>query len=294
MICVNGVWLSATEALVQLDNLSVHSHKEFVVRCDSNISDKCRKEYLIEYRRYLKVLSHNDNCIRCVYCSHTLRYSGRNNPNTKYMFDDNYFSNIDTPEKAYLLGWIASDGHISIGAFCVAIHQKDIEILQLFQKFICKDIPIRIFTTPTSKLCSYTISSKQISSDICRHLQIKPRKKSDVVKFPNLPDDLVWHFIRGYFEGDGSVNDPNIAKFKHPKGHITSSSLSMLKSLKDICGGCICYNSNGCNSIDFSNTQMMNFLNNMYKSETNLRLSRKYNRYLSWVDYNNSKIKRVD
>jgi len=269
--------------LVQLGDLSPHSHKEFIVRCDSNISDKCRKEYSIEYRRYLSVLNKNENIIRCLYCARTVKYTGRSNPNTKYLFDDNYFEYINTPEKAYLLGWIASDGSIGIGSFCVAIHEKDVEILRLFQEFICKDVPIKFFKTPTSKLCSYTISSKKISKDLCRHLGIEPKKKSDVVKFPKLSEELLWHFIRGYFEGDGTINDPFISKKKHPAGGFTSSSPFMLNSLKEICGGYICYNSNNYNSLDLSRKTMMCFLNNIYKTDTILKLTRKYNRYLNWI-----------
>ena len=281
MIYVNGEWLSAMEALDQLGSLSKNSHKEFIVRCDSRISDKCRKEYQIEYRRYLKVLDQNDGNIRCIYCSRTVKFTGRNNPNTKYIFDDNYFSNIDTSEKAYLLGWIASDGSIGIGKFCVAIHEKDIEILDLFQKYICKDVPIRKFTTPTSKLCSYTICSKQISNDLCRHLKIKPRKKSSTVKFPNILDVFKWDFIRGYFEGDGSINNPSKAKRLYPKGSIASNSKYMLKSINKICGiGCI---SN--NALHMAGKPLMSFLDGIYKNSKDLKLNRKYNNYISWINY---------
>lgn len=285
MIYVNGEWLSAPEALDQLGDLSKHSHKKFTVKCDSNISDKCRIQYSIEYRRYLRVLGKNENTIRCIYCSKTVKFTGRGNPNTKYIFDDTYFKYINTPEKAYLLGWIASDGSINRGSVCVAIHERDVEILRLFQQFICKDIPIRFFKTPTSKLCSYTISSTTMSKDICRHLEIKPKKKSDVIKFPKLSKELVWLFIRGYFEGDGTINDPFISKKKYPAGGFTSGSSDMLISLKDICGGYICKNSNNCNSLDISGKKMMKFLSCVYREDKNLILTRKYNRYLNWLSY---------
>jgi hypothetical protein len=34
-------------------------------------------------------------------------------PNRKYFIDENYFEFINSEEKAYWLGWIASDGHLS-------------------------------------------------------------------------------------------------------------------------------------------------------------------------------------
>src|ERR1700692_182421 len=168
MIYVEHEWLSATEALDRLINLNIHSHKEFMVKCDFCISTKCSKKYKIEYRRFLKVIKNNNNKVICLFCSRKLKFSGRNNPNTKYKnIDDNYFKNINTIDKAYLLGWIASDGHISERGFVISIHQKDIEILNLFQNLICKNVPIKKFETDTSKMCKYVISSKKISSDLC-------------------------------------------------------------------------------------------------------------------------------
>lgn len=267
----------------QLINLNKHSHKEFIVKCDSKCSKKCREQYNIEFRRYLKVLKENNNKVVCIYCSRTSKFSGRSNPNTKYKsIKDNYFSKIDSPEKAYLLGWIASDGHISKRGFKISIHQKDIEILKIFQKFICREVPIRKFLsqsyTSLSKLCSYEINSKEISKDLCNLLRIKPGKKSDKVNFPQLNPKLQWDFLRGYFEGDGSINDPDIAKRKYPKGNIRSNSKSMLDSIKKVLDG---RGSISEGMISLSNNHMMYLLDNIYVDNT-LKLNRKYERYMKW------------
>ena len=64
--------------------------------------------------------------------------------------------------------------------------------------------------------CSFKVSSKQISKDLCRHLQINYGKKSYSVRFPKL-EKFNEYFLRGYFEGDGFVRDPTKSKIKRHK-----------------------------------------------------------------------------
>lgn len=52
------------------------------------------------------------------------------------------FKKIDSPEKAYLLGWIASDGSIRYFGFIIKFHKKDLKILEKLRDIICKDLPI--------------------------------------------------------------------------------------------------------------------------------------------------------
>ena len=46
--------------------------------------------------------------------------------NAKYTLDPNYFDCIDTPEKAYVLGFITADGHVSSrGVIMFTQHKKE-------------------------------------------------------------------------------------------------------------------------------------------------------------------------
>jgi deoxyuridine 5'-triphosphate nucleotidohydrolase len=134
-------------------------------------------------------------------------YTGRENPNCKYKdLDDNFFSVIDTEEKAYILGLIASDGSIRKGSVTIALHMKDRHLLEKIAKVLSKDVPVK--RKAATDLFSLTINSQTIATDVCRHLQIVPGKKSDVVGFPVLPSEfLTYTFIRGFFDGDGSIRN---------------------------------------------------------------------------------------
>jgi hypothetical protein len=280
MIFVNNKKISVQEALVALDNLSINSHKYFCVECDFKVSKKCRNIYDIQYRDFIKHTNNNNGKLPCIYCSRTIKFSGRNNPNTKYSFlDDNYFSQIKTEEQAYFLGWIASDGHISKRGFKIAIKQTDRIILEKMRNSLCRELPIRNYKTDTSNLSSLEANSIKISEDLCKLLQIKPGKKSDIVRLPKLNKKLLWHFIRGYFDGDGTINDPYKTIKKYPVASIRSNSNKMLIDLQNATMKSYLTKNH---SISWENKLAWPFLNKMYDGAT-IWLPRKRKRFEKWL-----------
>ncbi len=99
-----------------------------VVQCDVSVSPKCKRTYLVNFGNYEITRQRNGKDI-CLFCSRKLKFSGRGNPNCQYTeLDDNFFNAIDTEGKAYLLGWIVSDGWINPGQIGIGVHKKDQEI----------------------------------------------------------------------------------------------------------------------------------------------------------------------
>jgi len=279
MIYANNEWLSAAEASDQL-TLSKNSHKIFKARCDLKASDKCRIEYNIQFRDFIKHTSNNDGNLPCIFCSRTKKFSGRNNPNTKYsLLNDNYFEEVDSENKAYLLGWIASDGHIAKRGFKIAIKQSDKNILERMKIYLGDNIPVRNRKTNMGNISSLEANSIKMSKDLCRLLKINPGKKSDIVRLPDLEEKYLWHFIRGYFDGDGTINDPNKTCKNHPVVSIRSSSINMLNDLKRAIQ-IKSYLTAG-HSISWENTFAFPFLEKMYENAT-IWLPRKRKRFDKW------------
>lgn len=119
-----------------------------------------------------------------------------------HVVNRDYFEKIDSEEKAYWLGFIYADGsiHSKMNRLQVALSNKDKAHLSKFASIF------------ESKL----VEKKQISvcyiygRKICEDLKSKgvvPRKTFiDSVEIYNcVPDDLLHHFVRGYFDGDGTV-----------------------------------------------------------------------------------------
>lgn len=219
-------------------------------------------------------------------CSNKLKetlFLGRNNPNTKYMIDDNFFKTIDTAEKAYILGWIASDGTIhENGTITIQVHESDEDCMKLLSTILSDDIDIKNH----SEICQVSLRfhSKTMVTDICNVLNISPGKKSDKINFPKLEKELGWLFLRGYFDGDGSIKKID-ETHTTPECKITSSSLNMINSISEF--------SEIPNTLSKDNTNIywhgnncLDFLGKLYNGQLHLKLERKYNQYLeisTWV-----------
>lgn len=115
-----------------------------------------------------------------------------------------------TPEMAYVLGFFFSDGNVSFDRKQISIHlnKQDYHILEKISKVMESEIAIRVY--PHSSYLR--INSKILAKDLIE-LGCVPRK-SKILRFPEINDDFLNHFVRGYFDGDGSItfNKPNTIK----------------------------------------------------------------------------------
>lgn len=126
-----------------------------------------------------------------------------------YKIDQSVFDEIDSELKAYFLGFFAADGCLykpsSHGIknkqdiLRISIHRKDEEILREFNKLFKTDKPLSYH----KDYVSFEISSNMLASKI-EALGIGERKTYGNT-ICNLPYRLMRHFIRGYFDGDGTV-----------------------------------------------------------------------------------------
>lgn len=117
------------------------------------------------------------------------------------------FSKIDTEEKAYWLGFLYADGNVSstCNSIELSLHQQDFETLEKFKKFIKGDNKYHF--CKKWKVIRYAFCSKKVKEDLI-NLGCVP-KKSLILKFPTekqVPNHLIHHFIRGYFDGDGCIS----------------------------------------------------------------------------------------
>lgn len=252
---------------------------KFEVECSSKVSEQCKGKFVVTRRSYQTTLKNNNGKYICIYCSRATKSSGRNNPNSTHTLDDSALKIIDTEAKAYLLGWIASDGHLDNNITSIQIHDKDRYMLERLKTIIDSDVEIK---SHEDNKVSITFSSKQLMLDACKHLSINPGKKDSMVQFPTLESkELGWAFLRGYFDGDGSIRKTEVRR--QPECKITSNSVLMLTAIKDFCEiPCHVYNAN----ISWSGNNALDFMAKLYdNADPQYRLLRKYERYLDWCSY---------
>ncbi|OGE64415.1 hypothetical protein A3J13_00335 [Candidatus Daviesbacteria bacterium RIFCSPLOWO2_02_FULL_36_8] len=112
-----------------------------------------------------------------------------------------------SPDMAYILGYFASDGCMyqnKRGSHYISFTSTDIEIIQLIKKILGVTNEIETYKSKfVNWKLRYTIQigSKSIFKRF-EQLGFTPNK-SLTLSFPNIPDALLGHFIRGYFDGDG-------------------------------------------------------------------------------------------
>ena len=142
----------------------------------------------------------------------------------KKAYNEHFFDEIDTEEKAYWLGFIFADGYIYSAPldstkqridwnFELCVKGDDKEHMEKFAQAIEYNKELRI--TKADKYghtrCRVCLSSEILWKRL-NSLGCTP-KKSLTLKFPDesifKSKDLIRHFIRGYFDGDGCISYGN-------------------------------------------------------------------------------------
>ena len=87
-----------------------------------------------------------------------------------YSVNDDYFSEIDTEEKAYWLGFIYADGYVTGSKLGIAIANLDRMHLEKFKKCIGSDYKIKSYVSNSvygsCKYCRILINSEKLVKDI--------------------------------------------------------------------------------------------------------------------------------
>jgi hypothetical protein len=106
---------------------------------------------------------------------------------------------------AYVLGVLYTDGCLAQDLYRFTVAQKEPELLEKCLKLMESDASI-VFTKKrgiAGAIYHFQINGKAIIEDLLK-LGLKP-KKSLTLDFPEIPLPYVRHFIRGCWDGDGSV-----------------------------------------------------------------------------------------
>lgn len=249
-----------------------------ILSCDFAVSPNCKKVWSTNYRVCKKTrLNRGKDC--CLKCAIKLSNSGQNNPAFKYPKNEKFFDLINSEIKAYLLGWVASDGSIRNRTLHVELHKQDISILEIFKTKISPNAPI--VKRKNRDTCYLTISSKHMIESICRVLNVLPGNKQNKLRLPNLDSKYLKHFVRGFLDGDGWVSVKKVSNYKYLNCGIATIDPLLLKDFAS-------YSENlkipcfyGTKSIEWSGKNAKTFLNYLYE-DSSFFLSRKKAVYDQW------------
>lgn len=205
------------------------------------LSEKIVYPWCLEYASgtTVKEIAQRENVKEC-----TLRYWIRrlhfNKGNRRsHKMDESYFSNIDKEAKAYILGFLMADGCVSRSSesnhnsnrLVINISHKDRKILELIQEEFAWSYVIQDYipkgTYSDHEMSRLVINSQRLCIDLAKY-GIVPNKTGKEC-FPDLPEGMKRHFVRGFLDGDGSA-------YIDKRGRVTygfSSCKNMLMSLRE-------------------------------------------------------------
>jgi len=254
------------------------SHKKILVECTCGISPKCVGSHEMIYKDYYANQQRNDGNYICLYCSRQVKYSGRNNPNTKYKdMNDNYFATVDSEKKAYILGFIASDGSLTDDTVRIKVRNKDFDIIAKIRDAICPSGVIK----HKNEDVYIVFSSTKLCSDACILLGIEQGKKSHTIGQPQIPEEFYCAFIRGFFDGDGSITDTMQNKKNYLQATITTSSVVLRDWIQDTIGiPGYCED----DTLEWSCNNALDFLGKIYEGAS-IYMDRKHDLYRMWCEY---------
>jgi len=174
-----------------------------------------------------------------------------------YIVKEDYFKRW-SHDMAYVLGFIVADGCLRNDGYYVKIEvaPKDISILEFICEQITPDYELK-YTKRGTEVRWYP-SSKELKNDLMKFGVIPAKTGKEVVP-KQLTKTYLWDFIRGYFDGDGTVNDCCVST--------TCNSREFLEKLKEVTSlGYIQQGKPNCNWIIEEKLSLRNFRDNLYKN----------------------------
>lgn len=231
------------------------------------------------------------NRIKKVLISNSVEIRDASHARRTYDIDEHYFDVIDTPNKAYILGLLYSDGNINTsgGHYTIRIRlqEYDVDILE----------KIRHELKYTGNLRFYDLNNKNSNWQNCYGLEINNKhmveklmeygvipNKSLLIKFPNfLKKELVSHFIRGFWDGDGHISTKRYLTCCTCNGDFILGLQEFLYENFDINSNVYTHDSPSgkvLNLVITSKEKTINFLNYIYQ-DAELYMDRKHDSYIN-------------
>lgn len=162
---------------------------------------------------------------------------------------------------SYIFGFIAADGNICHGGRAYTLHvaSDNVDVIEKVKKHLSYEGSIRRKPRMNGKISySLRICDPIIFTDL--QLLNVTERKSLTFCLPQIPRDLVRHFIRGFFDGDGSVVVLNIKYPSKLKAYFYTASREMAI---------------------FLHSQMEEILGNIYRSRIKYRETAQKTTYYS-------------
>ena len=153
---------------------------------------------------------------------HNVKLRKRTPAHYNIHFFDEY--NINS---CYWAGFIAADGYVRFDRANVSIHlsandSSHLKKLEILTSYVGK-------TRVHDNDCCLSFAGEWFPKALADNFDIYPRKTFNVTISNKIPKDMIPHFLRGYFDGDGCVTNAG----EYLKISFTSGSTTLLKQISE-------------------------------------------------------------
>lgn len=202
-----------------------------------------------------------------------------------------------TPESCYWAGFLAADGTAGKYSIQCELCLSDKPHLKKLKLFLNSNANIKerelVSFDKKIKSCYIIFYSIELANILKKNFNIVSNK-SMILQPPKLPNNMIRHFIRGYFDGDGSIgwhkynNTPRIFCCSGSEKMINWIYQNIKTNLK-VGDPKISRRKKNLYAFSFMGKQSLNICKWLYKDST-IHLDRKYRRFLKYsslVNYQN-------
>ena len=211
------------------------------------------------------------------------------NMSRKRPVDETYFSNIDTYNKGWVLGFLMADGTVrdDRNEIKIGLSSVDKEILEKIKKEL--KISQNIYDTTTQNgfnVSELRWSSQQQKKDLAKY-GIVNRKTYLESHLPLFEDKkITLAFILGFFDGDGSFS----ANGKYCRFRLCAHRPELLQDIATFLSNeynssySLSQDNRGVWELSFSTNTAKQILTEAYNLNS-IRLDRKYQKYLEYINH---------
>jgi hypothetical protein len=126
----------------------------------------------------------------------------RNNRYKNKSLNIDYFSKIDTYDKAYFLGFLITDGNISGNAVRLSLSIKDKDILNIFKSKL--NSSNKLYYRKSKPEVIISNKSNKMVNDLALYGVIPNKTGKEYI--PSIDTNLISHLFRGLLDGDGWIS----------------------------------------------------------------------------------------
>lgn len=149
----------------------------------------------------------------------------------RYSFNERYFQSLNSPEVCYWLGFLFADGSMREVSNALRVNLKASDALHL-QVFLA-DLEatshrVKYKSVSGHKVAGIALTSKYLRQDVAFWGMTLPKKDRHI---PSMPPQFVHHFVRRYFDGDGSISVNRALKRVAWKASIVTISRVLLDQI---------------------------------------------------------------